>query len=122
MCPMDPRFDSWVEQDKYEKALERVEKRLDDNAHAWQERMYKILASAKRLLSSPDPTLAVFVLRNLDETRLAGLDNLAWVYTEMDGRCHRSEAASFVRLWEEWIDLSYAKRQPQPYVLQWSKV
>lgn len=48
-----------------------------------------------------DPSLAVFMVRDLPETEAAGLKDLAWCLCY---DCHKNDALGFFDMLEAWVD------------------
>jgi hypothetical protein len=61
----------------------------------------KIIASARRRLYLNDPDLAVYMVRDLPETKAAGLDDLCWALHH--GSATRREAEDVLDRLEEWV-------------------
>jgi hypothetical protein len=61
----------------------------------------KIIASARRHLEKYDPDLAVYMVRDLPETKAAGLDDLCWALHH--GSATQSEAKDVLDMLEEWV-------------------
>ena len=50
---------------------------------------------------SPDPSFAIFMVRDFAEVEQAGLKDLAWCLASSEGNAHKNDVIGFLELLEE---------------------
>jgi len=59
--------------------------------------------AARKYIESDDPSLAVYMCRDLQVTKDAGLTDLAWTLCN-DGYCHKNDVKGFFELLDKYIE------------------